>query len=99
MGDRPQPSIFYEVFRGLLGKVVIVELKNHVRLRGTLRVTDPILNLFLDDVETVDAGDGRVPMLCGVTSLFIRASAIQYVSIASDSININKLVMQCAAEK
>ena len=46
--------IFFSLFKTLEGKVVLLELKNSLQIRGTLASVDQYLNLKLDNVEVVD---------------------------------------------
>ena len=46
--------IFFSLFKTLEGKVVLLELKNSLQIRGTLSSVDQYLNLKLENVEVVD---------------------------------------------
>ena len=51
-----RPQLFYSFFKTLVGKEVVVELKNDLAVRGTLHSVDQYLNIKLlnvsvDDVE------------------------------------------------
>ncbi len=46
--------IFFSLFKTLEGKVLLLELKNSLQIRGTLSSVDQYLNLKLDNVEVVD---------------------------------------------
>ena len=59
-------QIFFSFFKTLIGKQVVVELKNDVAIRGTLHSVDQYLNVKLVDVEVVDAE--RYPQLVSFVS-------------------------------
>ena len=46
--------IFFSLFKTLEGKVILLELKNSLQIRGTLSSVDQYLNLKLENVEVVD---------------------------------------------
>ena len=45
---------FFSFFKTLVGKKVIIELKNDLALRGTLHSVDQYLNIKLTDMEVVE---------------------------------------------
>ena len=46
--------MFYSFFKTLVGKTVIVELKNDLCIRGTLHSVDQYLNVKLNDITVLD---------------------------------------------
>jgi small nuclear ribonucleoprotein len=60
---------------GLLGKEVLVRLKNGMEVRGTLKAFDIHINLVLDDAKF---NDGEVEKK--VSTLFLRGDMILFVS-------------------
>lgn len=48
------PQLFYSYFKTLVGKEVIVELKNDLAIRGTLQAVDQYLNIKLRNTSVVD---------------------------------------------
>lgn len=47
--------IFYSFFKTLIGKDVVVELKNDLNVAGTLHSVDQYLNFKLTDITVIDA--------------------------------------------
>ena len=47
-------QIFHTFFQTLHGKVVVVELKNDLAIRGTLHSVDQYLNIKLNNTEVVE---------------------------------------------
>jgi U6 snRNA-associated Sm-like protein LSm2 len=64
-------------FKTLTNHVVTVELKNDIRIRGTLKSVDQYLNIKLDDVDVLDLD--KYPHLSSVKNMFIRGSVVRYV--------------------
>ncbi|KAI5701540.1 hypothetical protein M8J75_010687 [Diaphorina citri] len=46
--------LFYSFFKSLVGKDVVVELKNDVSICGTLHSVDQYLNIKLTDISVTD---------------------------------------------
>ncbi|PLB51032.1 p450-domain-containing protein [Aspergillus steynii IBT 23096] len=59
-------------FKTLTNQTVIIELKNDIRIRGTLKSVDQYLNIKLDDVDVLDLD--KYPHLSSVKNMFIRGS-------------------------
>ena len=53
-GPNPPAQLFYSFFKTLVGKTVIVELKNELCIRGKLHSVDQYLNLKLTDITVID---------------------------------------------
>lgn len=64
-------------FKTLTNHVVTVELKNDIRIRGTLKSVDQYLNIKLDDIDVLDLD--KYPHLSSVKNMFIRGSVVRYV--------------------
>lgn len=47
-------QIFHTFFQTLQGKVVVVELKNDLAIRGTLHSVDQYINIKLTNTEVVE---------------------------------------------
>ncbi|EKX41803.1 hypothetical protein GUITHDRAFT_141784 [Guillardia theta CCMP2712] len=81
--------LFYSVFKRLIGKEIVVELKNDLALKGTLHSVDQYLNFKLLDVQVID--EERFPHMvrssssrarkASVKNCFIRGSVVRYVQI------------------
>lgn len=77
--------IFVTFFKTLEGKVIVVELKNDMQIRGTLASVDQYLNFKLTGVEAVDKE--RFPQLLAVKDLFVRGSVIRYVMVPPEEVD------------
>lgn len=77
---------FYSFFKTLVGKKIVVELKNDVSLRGTLHSVDPYLNIKLADMEVVDIE--KHPHLASITSCFIRGSVVRYIQLPAEAVDL-----------
>ncbi|ELR16863.1 snRNP core protein SMX5d, putative [Acanthamoeba castellanii str. Neff] len=71
--------LFYSFFKSLVGKEVVVELKNDLAIRGVLHSVDQYLNIKLHDIHVLD--EEKYPHLLSVRNCFIRGSVIRYVQI------------------
>jgi len=69
--------MIHSFFKTLTNHVVTVELKNDIRIRGTLKSVDQYLNIKLDDVDVLDLD--KYPHLSSVKNMFIRGSVVRYV--------------------
>jgi len=47
-------QLFYSFFKTLVGKEIVVELKNDLAIRGTLHSVDQYLNVKLLDISVVE---------------------------------------------
>uniref|UniRef100_A0A803N744 Sm domain-containing protein n=1 Tax=Chenopodium quinoa TaxID=63459 RepID=A0A803N744_CHEQI len=57
--------LFFSYFKEIVGRVLVVELKNDLAIRGTLRSVDQNLNIKLENTRVVDQDkyphmDGKV---------------------------------------
>ncbi|KNE65025.1 U6 snRNA-associated Sm-like protein LSm2 [Allomyces macrogynus ATCC 38327] len=76
---------FYSVFKTLVGKTVVVELKNDLAIQGTLVSVDQYLNIKLDHVSAVDPA--RYPHVATLKNSFIRGSVVRYVHLPASAID------------
>ena len=81
--------LFYSFFKTLVGKEVVVELKNDLTLVGTLHSVDQYLNIKLEQVQVVD--QKRFPQLTSVKSCFVRGSVVRYVQIPRNEVDTELL--------
>lgn len=89
--------LFYSFFKTLVGKPVVVELKNDVCISGTLTSVDPFLNFKLENISVTDVE--RYPYLLSVKDVFIRGSVVRYVSLQDKSlVDISLLRSSCRKE-
>lgn len=66
-----------------------VELKNDIRIRGTLKSVDQYLNIKLDDVDVLDLD--KYPHLSSVKNMFIRGSVVRYVVLPRSEVDVGLL--------
>ena len=67
--------LFYSFFKSLVGKDVVVELKNDLSICGTLHSVDQYLNIKLTDITVMDGQ--RFPYMLSVKNCFIRGSVVR----------------------
>jgi small nuclear ribonucleoprotein (snRNP)-like protein len=80
---------FFHFFQTLVGKPVIVELKNDISLRGKLHSVDQYLNIKLDDMTVVDPT--RHPHLIAINNAFIRGSVVRYIQLPAADVDTQLL--------
>ncbi|XP_066331683.1 sm-like protein LSM2 [Miscanthus floridulus] len=81
--------LFFSYFKELVGKEVIVELKNDLAIRGTLHSVDQYLNIKLENTCVVD--QDKYPHMLSVRNCFIRGSVVRYVLLPQDGVDIDIL--------
>lgn len=81
--------LFYSFFTTLVGKEVVVELKNDLAIRGTLHSVDQFLNVKLLNVAVDDADN--FPHMQSVKNCFIRGSVIKYVQLPASEVDTELL--------
>lgn len=77
--------LFYSFFKSLVGKEVIVELKNDLSICGTLDSVDQYLNIKLTDVSVPDPD--KYPHMMSVRNCFIRGSVVRYIQLPADEVD------------
>lgn len=87
--------LFYSFFKSLVGKDVVVELKNDLSICGTLHSVDQYLNIKLTEISVTDPD--KYPHLIAVKNCFIRGSVVRYVQLPSDEVDTQ--LLQDAARK
>uniref|UniRef100_A0A452UBT2 U6 snRNA-associated Sm-like protein LSm2 n=1 Tax=Ursus maritimus TaxID=29073 RepID=A0A452UBT2_URSMA len=90
-----QSSLFYSFFKSLVGKDVVVELKNDLSICGTLHSVDQYLNIKLTDISVTDPE--KYPHMLSVKNCFIRGSVVRYVQLPADEVDTQ--LLQDAARK
>ena len=73
--DALSVMLFYSFFKSLVGKDVVVELKNDLSLHGTLHSVDQYLNIKLTDISVTDPD--KYPHMLAVKNCFIRGSVVR----------------------
>jgi len=81
--------LFYSFFKSLVGKDVVVELKNDLSICGTLHSVDQYLNIKLTDISVTDPE--KHPHMSSVKSSFIRGSVVRYVQLPADEVDTQLL--------
>lgn len=81
--------LFYSFFKTLVGKEIVVELKNDVAIRGSLHSVDQYLNIKLVDIRVVD--EEKYPHLMSVKNCFIRGSVVRYIHLSKEHVNTELL--------
>ncbi|KAI5294736.1 U6 snRNA-associated Sm-like protein LSm2 [Ascosphaera acerosa] len=77
--------LFFSFFKTLVNAVVIIELKNDIRIRGTLKSVDQYLNIKLEDIEVLDLL--QYPHLSSVKNIFVRGSVVRYIVLPSEKVD------------
>ncbi|KAI5291879.1 U6 snRNA-associated Sm-like protein LSm2 [Ascosphaera aggregata] len=77
--------LFFSFFKTLVNTVVIIELKNDIRIRGTLKSVDQYLNVKLEDIEVLDLL--QYPHLSSVKNIFVRGSVVRYIVLPSEKVD------------
>lgn len=80
---------FNSFFKTLTNQTVTIELKNDIRVRGTLKSVDQYLNIKLDDVDVLDLD--KYPHLSSVKNMFIRGSVVRYVVLPRSEVDVGLL--------
>ncbi|KOX78200.1 U6 snRNA-associated Sm-like protein LSm2 [Melipona quadrifasciata] len=88
-------QLFYSFFKSLIGKDVVVELKNDLSICGTLHSVDQYLNIKLTDISVTDPD--KYPHMLSVKNCFIRGSVVRYVQLPGDEVDTQ--LLQDAARK
>lgn len=81
--------LFYSFFKSLVGKDIVVELKNDLSVCGTLHSVDQYLNFKLTDIQVMDGQ--KFPYMLSVKNCFIRGSVVRYVQLPIDDIDVTLL--------
>nr|XP_033773002.1 U6 snRNA-associated Sm-like protein LSm2 isoform X1 [Geotrypetes seraphini] len=90
-----EKKLFYSFFKSLVGKDVVVELKNDLSICGTLHSVDQYLNIKLTDISVTDPE--KYPHMLSVKNCFIRGSVVRYVQLPADEVDTQ--LLQDAARK
>ncbi|EDL26703.1 U6 snRNA-associated Sm-like protein LSm2 isoform 1 [Mus musculus] len=93
--DEDFVRLFYSFFKSLVGKDVVVELKNDLSICGTLHSVDQYLNIKLTDISVTDPE--KYPHMLSVKNCFIRGSVVRYVQLPADEVDTQ--LLQDAARK
>ena len=94
--SRANLQIFLTFFKTMLGKTIVVELKNDIKIQGVLESIDQFLNFKLNDIVVLDAE--KYPHLMTVRNCFIRGSVVRYVQVPASEVNTELLQDSCRKE-
>jgi len=76
--------LFFSFFKSLIGKEIVVELKNDLCIQGTLHSVDQYLNIKLKDITVLD--EEKYPHMMSVKNCFIRGSVVRYVQLPAKDV-------------
>jgi len=76
--------LFFSFFKTLVGKEVVVELKNDICISGILHSVDQYLNIKLRNIKVLD--QDKYPYLISVQNCFIRGSVVRYVHLPASEV-------------
>ena len=80
---------FFSFFKTLIGKVVIIELKNGLAVQGKLHSVDQYLNVKLENITVIE--EDKYPHLSSVSDCFIRGSVIRYIQLPKRNVDLQLL--------
>lgn len=72
-----------------------VELKNELRIRGTLHSVDQYLNIKLDNIQCVNSD--IYPHLNSVNNCFLRGSVVRYIELPQQ--HVDTVLLQDATRR
>ncbi|CEF69938.1 U6 snRNA-associated Sm-like protein LSm2 [Strongyloides ratti] len=81
--------LFYSFFKSLVGREIVVELKNDIGMSGILQSVDQYLNVKLDQVQVLDPE--RFPHLITAKNCFIRGSTVRYIQLNPKNVDTELL--------
>uniref|UniRef100_A0A915J8Z4 U6 snRNA-associated Sm-like protein LSm2 n=1 Tax=Romanomermis culicivorax TaxID=13658 RepID=A0A915J8Z4_ROMCU len=81
--------LFFSFFKSLVGKEVVVELKNDLCIAGTLHSVDQYLNVKMNDISVIEPE--KYPHMLSIKNCFIRGSVIRYVQLPSEEVDTQLL--------
>lgn len=70
----------------MVGKEVLVELKNDLAISGQLHSVDQYLNMKLIDITVPDVD--HFPHMLSIKNCFIRGSVIRYVHLPPEAVDL-----------
>ncbi|KAI6195551.1 TRNA-intron lyase [Aphelenchoides fujianensis] len=82
-------KLFFSFFKSLVGREVVVELKNDLSISGTLHSVDQYLNVKLVDISVHDTD--RHPHMLSVKNCFIRGSVVRYIQLPTEGVDTQLL--------
>lgn len=79
----------------MIGRDVVVELKNDMRISGELHSVDQYLNIKLTDVQCVN--NNTYPHINSVNNCFIRGSVVRYIELPKQ--HVDTVLLQDATRR
>lgn len=73
----------------LVGQELTVELKNNLKVTGSLKSVDQYHNIRLDDITVSD--EAKFPFLKACRNLFIRGSVVRYIHLPTTAVDTTLL--------
>lgn len=77
--------LFFSFFKSLVDSDVTVELKNDLKIRGTLKSVDQFLNIKLHDITVQE--EVKYPHMSAVKNVFIRGSVVRYIHLSANNVD------------
>ena len=77
--------LFRSLFKFLVGKEVVVELRNSQKIRGTLHSVDQFHNIRLTDIAVAELE--KYPHMLNVRTSFIRGSVVRYIHLPEQEVD------------
>lgn len=87
--------LFFSFLKTMIGKELVIELKNGVSIGGTLHSVDQYHNVKLVEISVTDPE--KHPHLMSIKSCFIRGSVIRYIHLPAEEVDTH--LLQDAARK
>ena len=81
--------LFCSFFKSLVGKEVVVELRNSQKIRGTLHSVDQFHNVRLTDITVAELD--KYPHMLNVRTSFIRGSVLRYIHLPEREVDTTLL--------
>lgn len=81
--------LFCSFFKSLVGKEVVVELRNNQKIRGTLHSVDQFHNIRLTDIAVAELE--KYPHMLNVRTSFIRGSVVRYIHLPEQEVDTHLL--------
>jgi U6 snRNA-associated Sm-like protein LSm2 len=75
---------------------VILELKNDIKIAGTLATVDESLNFYLNNMKVID--EEKNPYLMSCKNGFVRGNTIRYVHLQKKEVDTEPLTEACKKE-
>jgi small nuclear ribonucleoprotein (snRNP)-like protein len=85
LGTIKNKMLFFSFFKTMVGKEVVIELKNDLCIQGQLHSVDQYLNMKLHDITVPDVE--RFPHMLSVKNCFVRGSVVRYVHLPVEGVD------------